>query len=776
MSASTLAGAAGHVAAWLATYALHSTILLGLAWLASRRLAGRSIQLEEAVWRAALLGALLTATLQTAGGWTPLAGSFRLPTAAAAAALSPAAPAPVAFSAPAPGSARAASAPLARSSAAPDVARFTMPKPARPAARQGSGAPLRWPVLAAGAWAALALLLVLRLAMSYAGLRRRLRSRAEISGGTIAHLLARLKPAAGIARPVRLTCSHRLSVPIARGHVRPEICVPPRALSHLSPEQQESLLAHELAHLARRDPSWLAACRVLALSFFFQPLNGLAARRLRELSELAADEWAVARTGRPLTLAGCLAEVARWSIGGGAPLPAPGMADASSRLGERIRRLVDDRRSADRALPRGLVAAAAVLVLAAVAVVAPGVSASARADESSRAAAPEARPAAAPVPPQTAEAPEAPEAPDVSGAAEAPDVSEAPHVSDAPDVSEAPDAAQASDDLADPPSSPAPAPRPPVRPSPAPRPAPVHLPGIAPLPAPAPYARMAAAAPMAPEPPVPPTPTAAPEVAAPAPPPPPPAPPRMHPLSRSERAELDAVRARAERLSREGTLSRAEIDRLTAEADRLSHAITERLQPQIERLAARAAELAAKVQPGAALDSAELERQIDSLVEHLQPSPETLERLAEDGRRLATDRNLSQQERTRLEKEMHRLAAPRRLSEEDKANLKRLQERARAVAGGLDRAQLQELEASRRELEAEARSLRQEIDREMGPELRRLGEQKGALKKDARERDRAVRERAKRPKPTPEATPETAPPPPPAVSPEPPLTPPGSRR
>jgi beta-lactamase regulating signal transducer with metallopeptidase domain len=758
MSASTLAGAAGQVAAWLATYALHSTILLGLAWLASRRLAGRSIQLEEAVWRAALLGALLTATLQTAGGWTPLAGSFRLPTGSAAAALSPAAPAPVAFSAPAPDSASAASAPLARSSAAPDVARFTVTAPARPAARQGSGVPLRWPALAAGTWAALALLLVLRLAMSYAGLRRRLRSRAEISGGTIAHLLARLKPAAGIARPVRLTCSHRLAVPIARGHVRPEICVPPRALSHLSPEQQESLLAHELAHLARRDPSWLAACRVLALSFFFQPLNGLAARRLRELSELAADEWAVARTGRPLTLAGCLAEVARWSIGGGAPVPAPGMADASSRLGERIRRLVDDRRSADRALPRGLVAALAVLVLAAVAIVAPSVSASARADEGARAASPEARPAAAPALPQIAEAPDAPEAPEVSGAPEAPEAAEAP------DVSEAPDASQASDDLADTPSSPAPAPRPPVRPSPAPRPAPVHLPGIAPLPAPAPYARMATAAPMAPEPPVPPIPIAAPAAAAPAPPPPPPAPPRPHPLSRAERANLEAFRARAEQLSREGTLSQAEIDRLVAEADRLSRAITERLQPQMERLAALAAELAAKVPSGNAADSADFERQIDSLVEHLKPSPEALERLAEDGRRLATDRNLSQQERTRLEKEMHRLSTAPPLSEEDKANLKRLQERARKVVGGLDRAEIQELEASRRELEAEARSLRQEIDREMGPALQQLKDQKGALEDAQREgRDRASRERAKRSRPTPEAPP-PAPPEPPGAS------------
>ncbi|HYG62435.1 MAG TPA: hypothetical protein VEL74_07625, partial [Thermoanaerobaculia bacterium] len=69
---------ASTAAAWLLTYALHSTLLLGLAWLVSRRLAGRAPLAEEAIWRGALLGAVLTASLQLAGGWEPLAGSWRL--------------------------------------------------------------------------------------------------------------------------------------------------------------------------------------------------------------------------------------------------------------------------------------------------------------------------------------------------------------------------------------------------------------------------------------------------------------------------------------------------------------------------------------------------------------------------------------------------------------------------------------------------------------------------------------------------------------------------
>src|SRR6185295_2829379 len=64
--------------AWLLTYLLHSTLLLGLAWLASKPLARWSVAAEEAVWKIALVGALLTASLQFAAGWEPAAGRWSL--------------------------------------------------------------------------------------------------------------------------------------------------------------------------------------------------------------------------------------------------------------------------------------------------------------------------------------------------------------------------------------------------------------------------------------------------------------------------------------------------------------------------------------------------------------------------------------------------------------------------------------------------------------------------------------------------------------------------
>jgi beta-lactamase regulating signal transducer with metallopeptidase domain len=349
---------ANHAIAWAITYLLHSTLLLSLAWLASRRLARRSVKAEEVVWRVALVGGLLTASIQLAAGFEPLAGRLLLPETAAVSA-----PAPI---------------PVRAELGAPERPSF-LPVPAAPApvsfeAAAPEKAPLSLPALALGAWALGALLLTARCVASVLRLRRRIEHRPRVVGGTLFDQLSRLTAEAGFARPVRLTCSSRLPVPVALGVRRAEISVPPRALVGLSPEEQEGLLAHELAHVARHDSLWLVFGQILASILFFQPLNFVARRRLREISEILSDEWAVNRTGQPLSLASCLAEVAGWSVGP-VRLPVPGMADRPSNLGHRIRRLLDEARSPERGIRPVWLGAALVILLVAVAAAAPGVSA-----------------------------------------------------------------------------------------------------------------------------------------------------------------------------------------------------------------------------------------------------------------------------------------------------------------------------------------------------------------------------------------------------------------
>jgi beta-lactamase regulating signal transducer with metallopeptidase domain len=348
-----------HVIAWLLTYLLHGTLLLGLAWLVSKPLSRWSVAAEETVWKLALVGALFTATLQL--GWVPVAGRWGLADFKA--------PAVQAEQAPVSGPSASRSVPVrVRPVAAAEPSRL----PATPAPSFRLSMPST-PALALGAWALGALLLLAGYVRSFAHLGRRLKRRPRVVGGNLHSQLRSLAAEAGFEEDVRLTCSSRVPVPLALGLGQPEICVPPKALAALTDEQQEGMLAHELAHLARRDPLWLVISHVLACVFFFQPLNWVARRRLREISELLSDEWAVSRTGRPLSLAGCLAEVAGWSAARRS-LPVPGMADRPSHLAQRIRRLLDGR-SPESPARRIWLGAAMVVLLIAVAAAAPAVSA-----------------------------------------------------------------------------------------------------------------------------------------------------------------------------------------------------------------------------------------------------------------------------------------------------------------------------------------------------------------------------------------------------------------
>ena len=139
------------------------------------------------------------------------------------------------------------------------------------------------------------------------------------------------------------------------------------------------MLAHEVAHLVRRDPQWLIVARAMEVVFFMQPLNRLARRRMQEVAEYLCDDWAVSRMSQPVTLARCLAAVAEWVSR--APRahsarlhPMSAMVESrGSPLVRRVGRILDGH-SAPGARSARLAVAASVLALLALAGVAPRVS------------------------------------------------------------------------------------------------------------------------------------------------------------------------------------------------------------------------------------------------------------------------------------------------------------------------------------------------------------------------------------------------------------------
>ncbi len=153
--------------------------------------------------------------------------------------------------------------------------------------------------------------------------------------------LRRLSEAAGLHRLPRLLVYPRGAYVCALGLRRPAIVVSENLLRSLDEEEIEAILAHEVAHLCRRDyvRNWLGLLARAAL--FFLPAGILSGWRFAEARERQADDLAVAYTGKPLALAAALVAVwQRRAEGLELGVPTGLVGDAGGFEG-RVRRLLD---------------------------------------------------------------------------------------------------------------------------------------------------------------------------------------------------------------------------------------------------------------------------------------------------------------------------------------------------------------------------------------------------------------------------------------------------
>jgi hypothetical protein len=90
------------------------------------------------------------------------------------------------------------------------------------------------------------------------------------------------------------------------GVFRSIVLLPLSALTHLSPDQLEVVLAHELAHIRRGDYLWNMIQTVAETLFFFHPAVWWVGGNLRQLRELCCDDVALECCGDPVTYATAL--------------------------------------------------------------------------------------------------------------------------------------------------------------------------------------------------------------------------------------------------------------------------------------------------------------------------------------------------------------------------------------------------------------------------------------------------------------------------------------
>jgi BlaR1 peptidase M56 len=121
----------------------------------------------------------------------------------------------------------------------------------------------------------------------------------------------------------------------------------------LSPSELTALLAHEVAHLVRRDPWWLVIGEVLCSCLAFQPLNFLARRRWQQAAELLCDDWAVAQRISATSLASCLTRIAEWRLNRQTTTLGLAAVGNSGSLTRRIEWLLRTGRATEPKRPRG---------------------------------------------------------------------------------------------------------------------------------------------------------------------------------------------------------------------------------------------------------------------------------------------------------------------------------------------------------------------------------------------------------------------------------------
>lgn len=153
----------------------------------------------------------------------------------------------------------------------------------------------------------------------------RLNPQPLVAGGVIARSVAavdldprRVRVVSGLPNPA-----------FTVGLIRPNVYVAAELADWLPESELQAVLAHEGAHLARRDPLRLSMLRFCACTLFWIPVLRRLAADVADEAEVQADD--VAAREQPLVLASAILNVAAWGrASSDAPSNAPSNASASA--------------------------------------------------------------------------------------------------------------------------------------------------------------------------------------------------------------------------------------------------------------------------------------------------------------------------------------------------------------------------------------------------------------------------------------------------------------
>ncbi|HTS11922.1 MAG TPA: M56 family metallopeptidase [Candidatus Limnocylindrales bacterium] len=206
-------------------------------------------------------------------------------------------------------------------------------------------------------WFAGVIILSLRTAGGVLFIEHLRRKDAKPVGQQLREVCASVQRRLGLDRAIRYCESRLLDAPAVIGWIRPAVLLPVAAITGLSDEQLEAVIAHELAHIRRYDNFVNLFQIIVETLLFYHPAVWWVSKRIRAERENCCDDAAISICGDAAQYARALALMAE-------SRQAPELAMAANRgpLAARVARLLGASNARSGARTAGIAASCVLLI------------------------------------------------------------------------------------------------------------------------------------------------------------------------------------------------------------------------------------------------------------------------------------------------------------------------------------------------------------------------------------------------------------------------------
>lgn len=142
---------------------------------------------------------------------------------------------------------------------------------------------------------------------------------------------------------VEIFLSSVVNSPLTVGYLKPLILLPVASINHLTPQQLEALILHELAHIKRGDYFINLLQSVMEITLFFNPFMQLLSRLTRKERENACDDWVLQFQYNPSMYAEALLRMAHLQA---IPVLAMKASGSKGELLPRVKRMLNQQEKA----------------------------------------------------------------------------------------------------------------------------------------------------------------------------------------------------------------------------------------------------------------------------------------------------------------------------------------------------------------------------------------------------------------------------------------------